>query len=583
MRSRPRAWMVCRCVIYIDDTQSYCTVNTFFGSPQEFGLGLRELIEAAMPWASSLTGDWVCWLVVLSAVNILALGLRFFFIVEEISQYLLFMREHNGESKISLGYGAIGAEHAEAFQKFYTAYFNPYLNFHRPCGYATVVDQPAGKAQTDLSPQGLPDALRKAHLVKGMDGILEARHHGRRAETAGRGPERHGGCAARAESQDAAAGAKPENSMRAKRGGNAGAVESVESQKQAFPSFHEPLEISPTAGEIPTFPPRRRRRRMGKWKTKNRFPTFPPPRCPWKRERKNQRTGRTGLRPSARHNKRKEHPPGHPKARNFQAHPALESNTRFRLISRWNQFSISGSFVDWKMLAPRCGPSTRVLPTPSDVTHAMTMTRKRQCSCCLIYSMVNEVPARGAPMVESLTQLFEKAQQGNREAENALYRLVSFRLRHIANALMQREHPGHTLQPTALVSEFFLRARGLRWGIRNEEDFFHLSARVMKQVLVDHARRRRTRKRMAPEGLHELLASTGQTHLSPETRIAVNTALEELRGMDPVAATTVWQRCVEGMTLDELSRSQGRDIWRVRADCDFGLQWMAGQLGHPSD
>jgi hypothetical protein len=44
-----------------------------------------------------------------------------------------------------IGYGAIGAEHAEAFQKFYTAYFNPYLNFHRPCGYATVATDGRGK------------------------------------------------------------------------------------------------------------------------------------------------------------------------------------------------------------------------------------------------------------------------------------------------------------------------------------------------------------------------------------------------------------------------------------------------------
>jgi hypothetical protein len=44
-----------------------------------------------------------------------------------------------------IGYGPIGAEHAEAIQKFYTAYFNPYLNFHRPCGYATIVTSPRGK------------------------------------------------------------------------------------------------------------------------------------------------------------------------------------------------------------------------------------------------------------------------------------------------------------------------------------------------------------------------------------------------------------------------------------------------------
>ena len=48
--------------------------------------------------------------------------------------------------------------------------------------------------------------------------------------------------------------------------------------------------------------------------------------------------------------------------------------------------------------------------------------------------------------------------------------------------------------------------------------------------------------------------------------------------MDARVADTVWMRCVEGMTLNEMSELQNREVWRVRADCDFGLQWMAGRL-----
>jgi hypothetical protein len=77
--------------------------------------------------------------------------------------------------------------------------------------------------------------------------------------------------------------------------GNGGAVESVESQKQASPSFHSPLEISPKAGEISTFPQLRRKQAVEKWKTKSRFPTFPPPRIPFFQEPKNRTSG--GLRP----------------------------------------------------------------------------------------------------------------------------------------------------------------------------------------------------------------------------------------------------------------------------------------------
>ena len=119
-----------------------------------------------------------------------------------------------------------------------------------------------------------------------------------------------------------------------------------------------PLGISPRAGEIPTFPQRRRPRRMEKWKTKSRFPTFPPPRIFALSNQKTKPSG--GLRPPPP----RRHPPSGPdlsQARStkgdiaqqphFQARPVLESKGRFRLIAHWNQFSISGSFMDWKMLS----------------------------------------------------------------------------------------------------------------------------------------------------------------------------------------------------------------------------------------
>ena len=53
---------------------------------------------------------------------------------------------------------------------------------------------------------------------------------------------------------------------------------------------------------------------------------------------------------------------------------------------------------------------------------------------------------------------------------------------------------------------------------------------------------------------------------------------EKLRAMDPQVAETVWLRSVEGLTVNEMSRSQNREVWRVRADYDFGLQWMANKL-----
>ena len=108
------------------------------------------------------------------------------------------------------------------------------------------------------------------------------------------------------------------------------------------PLSTSPLEISPTPGEIPTFPQRRRRGRMEKLENQEQVFHFPTaPRIDWEEPKQNQHLLNTT---------RKEMSSRHQGRPCFQAHPALESTGRFRLISRWSQILISGSFMDWKML-----------------------------------------------------------------------------------------------------------------------------------------------------------------------------------------------------------------------------------------
>src|SRR5436309_14830593 len=90
-------------------------------------------------------------------------------------------------------------------------------------------------------------------------------------------------------------------------------------------------------------------------------------------------------------------------------------------------------------------------------------------------------------MTEAFASLFEKAQLGDHVARNAVYKLAFHRLRVIASALLRRERAGHTLQPTALVSELFLKLRRLETRILNEDHFFRISARAMRQVLIDRS------------------------------------------------------------------------------------------------
>jgi hypothetical protein len=100
----------------------------------------------------------------------------------------------------------------------------------------------------------------------------------------------------------------------------------------------------------------------------------------------------------------------------------------------------------------------------------------------------------------------------------------------------------------------------------------------MQQVLIDSARAKAAGKRIPPRLVSELLPGLDGTGGDPELRVTLKIALARLRVIDRRAAETVWLRSVEGLTIEEVSRSQRRETWRVRADYDFGLRWLADHL-----
>ena len=179
-------------------------------------------------------------------------------------------------------------------------------------------------------------------------------------------------------------------------------------------------------------------------------------------------------------------------------------------------------------------------------------------------------------MTDAFASLFEKARLGDNAARDALYKLAFYRLKIIASALLRRERAGHTLQPTALVSELFLKLHRFETSILSEDHFFRISSRAMRQVLIDHSRVKKPT--VSADRIPELLLAGNRSTASPESILAVKMAFEKLRAMDSTVAETVWLRSVEGLTIQEMSRAQGREAWRVRADYDFGLQWMANRL-----
>ena len=168
---------------------------------------------------------------------------------------------------------------------------------------------------------------------------------------------------------------------------------------------------------------------------------------------------------------------------------------------------------------------------------------------------------------QDVTGLLVEWREGSPEAEARLLAAVHGELRRIAAAYMRRERRDHSLQPTALVNEAYLRLaprRGTDWEGRTH--FFGIAARVMRQVLVDHARRRRALKR--PSGREEVPASRIP---DPGTRadidvLALNEALDQLAALDPRQAEVVELRYFGGLTEEEVATLMGLSPATVRRD-----------------
>src|SRR5215471_8642482 len=137
-----------------------------------------------------------------------------------------------------------------------------------------------------------------------------------------------------------------------------------------------------------------------------------------------------------------------------------------------------------------------------------------------------------------VTQLLKEWADGSHSALDALTPLVYGELRRLAASYMRNQAPGHTLQPTALVHEAFLRLAGRAPDCENRSQFYGIAAHLMRQILIDHARTRQAVKR--PRVVH--LSLDGDLVLSRERDadpVALDEALERLAALDPRKARVV--------------------------------------------
>lgn len=195
-----------------------------------------------------------------------------------------------------------------------------------------------------------------------------------------------------------------------------------------------------------------------------------------------------------------------------------------------------------------------------------------------------------APSGAQVTSLLERAAGGDRLATNELFPIVYKELRTLADRHLAKEQSGHTLQPTALVNEAYLRligggADGASPKWENRAHFFGAAARAIRQILTDHAR---TRDRLKRGGGEKKLSIEGVQVAGPDNapavdHLALNEALEKLAKQDAQMAMVVELRFYGGLTGQETARVLGVSEARVARDWQFARVWLHRELGAGGD
>jgi RNA polymerase sigma-70 factor, ECF subfamily len=179
-----------------------------------------------------------------------------------------------------------------------------------------------------------------------------------------------------------------------------------------------------------------------------------------------------------------------------------------------------------------------------------------------------------------ITQILERLARGDAAALEELAPRVYVELRKLAAYHLRRESPAHTLQPSALVNEAYLRlARGgaqVPWSGRAH--FFAVASNLMRRILVDHARAKRARKRGAGVTLEELDQAVTRGFEEPDRILIVDEALGRLAAFAPRQCRIVEMRFFAGLTEEEIGEVLGLSARTVKRDWAMARAWLQGQF-----
>jgi RNA polymerase sigma-70 factor (ECF subfamily) len=185
----------------------------------------------------------------------------------------------------------------------------------------------------------------------------------------------------------------------------------------------------------------------------------------------------------------------------------------------------------------------------------------------------------GTPEKDRVTELLVRFRQGDRLAEAQLIPVVYAELRRLACLCFNRERRDHTLEPTALVHEAFLRITNEnqpQW--QNRAHFFGVAARLMREILVDYARSHRTRKR---GGANEKLTLDAVLSFTPEKSaevVMLDEALDRLSEQDERQARIVEMKFFGGLKMEEIAEVLEISPRTVKRDWTIARAWLHQEI-----
>lgn len=183
-------------------------------------------------------------------------------------------------------------------------------------------------------------------------------------------------------------------------------------------------------------------------------------------------------------------------------------------------------------------------------------------------------------MASDVTQLLKAASSGDRAAFDGLYRAVYDELHRMAQSNMRREKASHTLQPTALVNEAYMRLTPGSGSWDDRRHFFGAAAEAMRRILVDHARKRSAEKRGAE---FDRVTLTGIAMNVPAAQddidvLQLDDVLEKLRAESPRLADLVNLRFFAGLSIEDAAQALSISPATAKRDWAFARAWLHQQL-----